>query len=219
MKREELKEMGLTDEQIESVMAKSGAEVAALNTQITTLQSEKSQLENDKKIITKEKEDKEKAIADLQKNSISKDEYDKKIKEIEDNAKKENEDYIYNDLLNKGLDDAKVLKDKFTREAVVSLINKDKELGEEIKSWFIESSENYIKTESIPAAVKYGGYNEYFHNVGIVYATNPYYLVILSANGNGKSESMIKEISLKVQELHELFYSNRQEYCTFEVYN
>ena len=127
MKREELKAMGLTDEQVESVMAKNGAEVAALNTQITTLQSEKSQLENDKKIITKEKEDKEKAIADLQKNSISKDEYDKKIKEIEDNAKKENEDYIYNDLLNKGLDDAKVLKDKFTREAVVSLINKDKD--------------------------------------------------------------------------------------------
>ena len=91
MKREELKAMGLTDEQVESVMAKNGAEVAALNTQITTLQSEKSQLENDKKVITKEKEDKEKAIADLQKNSISKDEYDKKIKEIEDNAKKENE--------------------------------------------------------------------------------------------------------------------------------
>ena len=94
MKREDLKAMGLTDEQVESVMAKSGAEVAALNTQITTLKSEKAQLENDKKVITKEKEDKEKAIADLQKNSISKDEYDKKIKEIEDNAKKENEEYV-----------------------------------------------------------------------------------------------------------------------------
>ena len=127
MKREELKAMGLTDEQVESVMAKNGAEVAALNTQITTLQSEKSQLENDKKVITKEKEDKEKAIADLQKNSISKDEYDKKIKEIEENAKKENEDYIYNDLLNKGLDDAKVLKDDLTREAFISLLNKDKD--------------------------------------------------------------------------------------------
>ena len=31
MKREELKTMGLTDEQIESVMAKNGAEVAALS--------------------------------------------------------------------------------------------------------------------------------------------------------------------------------------------
>lgn len=127
MKREDLKAMGLTDEQIESVMAKNGAEVAALNTQITTLKSEKAQLENDKKVITKEKEDKEKAIADLQKNSISKEEYDKKVKEIEENAKKENEEYVYNDLLNKGLDDAKVLKDEITRTAIISLINKDKD--------------------------------------------------------------------------------------------
>lgn len=127
MKREELKAMGLTDEQVESVMAKNGAEVAALNTQITTLKSEKAQLENDKKVITKEKEDKEKAIAELQKNSISKEEYDKKVKEIEENAKKENDEYVYNDLLNKGLDDAKVLKDEFTRTAIISLINKDKD--------------------------------------------------------------------------------------------
>lgn len=148
MKREELKAMGLTDEQVESVMAKNGAEVAALNTQITTLQSEKSQLENDKKVITKEKEDKEKAIADLQKNSISKDEYDKKIKEIEENAKKENEDYIYNDLLNKGLDDAKVLKDDLTREAFISLLNKDKiKLSDDKKSLIglKEITDNYKK--------------------------------------------------------------------------
>ena len=127
MKREELKAMGLTDEQVESVMAKNGAEVAALNTQITTIKSEKAQLENDKKVITKEKEDKEKAIADLQKDSISKEEYDKKVKEIEENARKENEEYVYNDLLNKGLDDAKVLKDEITRTAIISLINKDKD--------------------------------------------------------------------------------------------
>lgn len=148
MKREELKAMGLTDEQVESVMAQNGAEVAALNTQITTLQSEKSQLENDKKVITKEKEDKEKAIADLQKNSISKDEYDKKIKEIEENAKKENEDYIYNDLLNKGLDDAKVLKDDLTREAFISLLNKDKiKLSDDKKSLIglKEITDNYKK--------------------------------------------------------------------------
>ena len=128
MKREELKAMGLTDEQVESVMAKNGAEVAALNNQITTLQSEKSQLENDKKVITKEKEDKEKAIADLQKNK----------------------DYIYNDLLNKGLDDAKVLKDDLTREAFISLINKDKDkikLSDDKKSLIglKEITDNYKK--------------------------------------------------------------------------
>ena len=126
MKREELKEMGLTDEQIESVMAKSGAEVAALNTQITTLKSEKAQLENDKKVITKEKEDKEKALDDLQKNSISNEEYQNKIKEIEANAKKEHEDYIYNDLLEKGLDDLKILKSENTRKAFKSLLDLEK---------------------------------------------------------------------------------------------
>ncbi len=99
------------------------------------------------------------------------------------------------------------------------LINKDEIFGEEIKSWFTESDENYIKTDTIKAAVKYGGYNEYFHNIGIVYDTNPYYLIILSTNGNGKTANMVQEISAKVQELHELFYSNRQEYCTFKVYN
>lgn len=127
MKREELKAMGLTDEQVESVMAKNGAEVAALNTQITTLKSEKSQLENEKTVLTKENSEKEKALEDLQKNSISKDEYDQKIKEIENNAKQEQDDYIYNDLLTKGLDDAKVLKDEFTREAFIGLINKEKD--------------------------------------------------------------------------------------------
>ena len=99
---------------------------------------------------SKEKEDKEKAIADLQKNSISKDEYDKKIKEIEENAKKENEDYIYNDLLNKGLDDAKVLKDDLTREAFISLLNKDKDkikLSDDKKSLIglKEITDNYKK--------------------------------------------------------------------------
>lgn len=82
MKREDLKAMGLTDEQVESVMAKSGAEVAALNTQITTLKSEKAQLENDKKVITKEKEDKEKAIADLQKIVFQKMNTTKKLKKL-----------------------------------------------------------------------------------------------------------------------------------------
>lgn len=151
MKREELKAMGLTDEQIESVMAKNGAEVAALNTQITTLQSEKSQLENDKKVITKEKEDKEKAIEDLQKNSISKEDYDKKIKEIEDNAKKEHEDYIYNDLLEKGLDDLKILKSENTRKAFKSLLDLEKiSMSKDQKSLvgLKEQAEEIKKTDS-----------------------------------------------------------------------
>ena len=108
MKREELKAIGLSDEQVESVMAKNGAEVTALNTQIVTLKSEKAQLENDKIVLEKEKSDKEAALSDLQKNTITMDEYNSKIKEIEDNAKKEHSDYIFNQLLQQGFKDAKV---------------------------------------------------------------------------------------------------------------
>lgn len=127
MKTEDLKSKGLSEEQINFVMAENGKDLKALQDENTTLKTEKSQLENDKKILEKEKSDKDKALSDLQKNTITKEEYDKKIKEIEENAKKENEEYIYNDLLNRGLDDAKVLKDEITRTAIISLINKDKD--------------------------------------------------------------------------------------------
>lgn len=127
MKTEDLKAQGLSEEQIKFVMGENGKDLKALQDENATLKTEKSQLESDKKILEKEKGDKQKALDDLQKNSITKEEYDNKIKEIENNAKKENEDYIYNDLLNKGLDDAKVLKDNFTREAIISLISKDKD--------------------------------------------------------------------------------------------
>ena len=36
----------------------------------------------------------------------------------------------------------------------------------------------------IEAATKYGQYNSYFHNNGIVYYTNPYYASILTELGN-----------------------------------
>ena len=126
MKREELKEMGLTDEQIESVMAKNGAEVATLNNQITILKSEKSQLENDKTVLTKEKCEKEKALEELQKNSISNEEYQNKIKEIETNAKKEHEDYVLEQLIDQALEDAKVLKTELARNSIKKSLDMDK---------------------------------------------------------------------------------------------
>ena len=126
MKREELKEMGLTDEQIESVMAKNGAEVATLNNQITILKSEKSQLENDKTVLTKEKCEKEKALEELQKNSISNEEYQNKIKEIEANAKKEHEDYVLDQLVDQALEDAKVLKTELARNSIKKSLDMDK---------------------------------------------------------------------------------------------
>lgn len=126
MKTEDLKAQGLTDEQITFVMGENGKDLKVLQDENATLKTEKAQLENDKKVITKEKEDKEKAIADLQKNSISKDEYDKKIKEIEDSAKNEKTEYILSQLVDKALDDAKILKNENSRKAVKGLLDMEK---------------------------------------------------------------------------------------------
>lgn len=118
MKTEDLKAQGLSDEQINFVMAENGKDLKTLQDENAALKTEKSQLENDKKVLEKEKGDKEKALADLQKNTITKEEYDKKVKEIEDNAKKEHADYIFNELLKQAFKDAKVRSTDNTINAV-----------------------------------------------------------------------------------------------------
>ncbi len=108
MKTDDLKAQGLTDEQIAFVMKENGTDLKALQDENATLKTEKSQLENDKQVLEKEKGEKEQALKNLQEKSITKEEYDKKVKEIEDNAKKEHADYIFNELLKNAFKDAKV---------------------------------------------------------------------------------------------------------------
>ena len=126
MKTEDLKAQGLTDEQITFVMQENGKDLKALQDENANLKTEKSQLENDKKVLTKEKEDKEKAYNDLQKNTISKEEYDKKIKEIEQTSKKAHEDYVLDQLLEKALDEAKVLNTENSRKSIKNLLDMEK---------------------------------------------------------------------------------------------
>lgn len=118
MKTEDLKAQGLTEDQINFVLAENGKDLKALQEENKTLKADKSQLENDKKVLEKEKGDKEKALDDLQKNTITKEEYDKKVKEIEDNAKKEHADYIFNELLKQAFKDSKVRSTDNTINAV-----------------------------------------------------------------------------------------------------
>lgn len=126
MKTEDLKAKGLTDEQITFVMSENGKDLKTLQDENATLKTEKSQLENDKKVLEKEKGEKEKAIADLQKNTITTEEYNKKIKEIEDASKKEHEDYVLNQLLDQALNDAKVLNTENSRKSVKGLLDMEK---------------------------------------------------------------------------------------------
>lgn len=126
MKTEDLKAKGLSDEQINFVMEENGKDIKTLQDENATLKSEKSQLENDKKVLEKEKGDKEKALADLQKSTITKEEYDNKIKEIEGNAKKEHEEYVLNQLLDQAMEDAKVLKNENARASIKGLLDMEK---------------------------------------------------------------------------------------------
>ena len=48
------------------------------------------------------------------------------------------------------------------------LIKSNTELGNELKSYFIQSEVNYLKFDNIEAATKYGHYSNYSHNQGIV---------------------------------------------------
>ena len=104
-------------------------------------------------------------------------------------------------------------------QELYNFINENPTLGAELKSYFITSDENYLKdTENnIEAATKYGEYNTYFHNNGIVYAENPYFISVLTKLNSNKS--IVTNINKKIQELQNVLYENRKNYCQQKIYN
>lgn len=104
-------------------------------------------------------------------------------------------------------------------QELYNFINENPTLGAELKSYFITSDENYLKdTENnIEAATKYGEYNAYFHNNGIVYAENPYFISVLTKLNSNKS--IVTNINKKIQELQNVLYENRKNYCQQKIYN
>lgn len=126
MKTEFLQGLGISEENIQKILGENGKDIKKYQDEIEALKNDKAQLENDKNVLTKEKEEKEKAYNDLQKNTISRDEYDKKIKEIEDTSKKAHEDYVLEQLLDQALESAKVLNTENSRKSVKGLLDMDK---------------------------------------------------------------------------------------------
>lgn len=83
MKREELKKLGLSDEQMDAVMAAHGQTVQSLNTQIATLQQSETELKNQ---VSKNAED----LKKLQKDNSDNEELKKQLKELQkENAAQE----------------------------------------------------------------------------------------------------------------------------------
>lgn len=158
MKREELKKLGLSDEQVDAVMAQHGQTVQSLNTQIATLQQSETELKTQ---VSKNAED----LKKLQKDNSDNEELKKQLKELQkENAEQETK---YQESLTKVqrdtalsalLTEAKVKNPK----AVAALLNdekiifKDGELSgakEQIDA--LQKSDAYL----FDLGTKPGGYN------------------------------------------------------------
>ena len=106
-------------------------------------------------------------------------------------------------------------------ETLNNLINNSGELGEELKSYFVNSDQNYLNfpDEGISAVQKYGEYNSYYHANGIVYTENPYVVSILTLHGYDDFEKVIRNINTEIYNLQKEFYKNSQNVCYAKVYN
>ena len=100
-------------------------------------------------------------------------------------------------------------------ETLNNLINNSGELGEELKSYFVNSDQNYLNfpDEGISASQKYGEYNSYYHANGIVYTENPYLVSILTLHGYDDFEKVIRNINTEIYNLQKAFYENRKNVC------
>ena len=111
--------------------------------------------------------------------------------------------------------DAKIYLDK-----LYYLINNTDEYGAELEEYFLIADQNYLdfKDKGISAIHKYGEYEYIYHDIGIVYDEHPYSVVILTDEGKKDHETVIRDINSKVYELHSMFYTNRETYCSNLVY-
>ena len=86
MKREDLKNLGLTDEQIEKVMAEHGKD-------ITSLQEKVNGLTNERDGLKSQLDERDQQLVDLQKNSKNVDDLNEQIKQLQSDNKKANEEW------------------------------------------------------------------------------------------------------------------------------
>lgn len=77
--------------------------------------------------------------------------------------------------------------------------------GKELRKYFINSYYNFLLFDGIPTTMhKYGYYGSYYHDVGIVYADDPYIVVILTKHGNGNFKSIVQDLSKKIYGLNKI---------------
>ena len=125
MKTDDLKAQGLTDEQINFVMSENGKDLKALQDENAGLKADKTQLETDKQALETEKADKEKIIKDLQEGTITKEQYNQKIQELEANIEKTKDDGIKKSIIDKYYKDFKIVDTEENKLAISAILKLD----------------------------------------------------------------------------------------------
>lgn len=74
--------------------------------------------------------------------------------------------------------------------------------NEELKSFFVNDYGNCIQINNLVTMHKYGYYGDYFHDVGIVFDTEPYIIVILTKHGNSDFHKIINDLSELMYKYH-----------------
>lgn len=113
------------------------------------------------------------------------------------------------------LDDAIIYMKKLN-----DLIHNTGDYGIELESFFLSAEQNSLELSDfdIKAAHKYGEYEYFYHDIGIVYDKNPYVIAVLTHEGRKNYDAIIKDVSTRVYELHNMYYKNRESYCKTSVY-
>lgn len=74
--------------------------------------------------------------------------------------------------------------------------------NEELKSFFINNTSNYLKINDLTTMHKYGYTGQYFHDVGIVFADNPYIVIILTKHGKNHYPQVIRNLADLIYKYH-----------------
>lgn len=99
------------------------------------------------------------------------------------------------------------------------LIMKNNKYGSKLYEYMTNDYTNYLYLDDdIKVAHKYGYVNTNFHDVGIVFNERPYVIAILTSYDLSPGGDIVNNISKRVKDLHEAYYSEKKISCLSKTF-
>lgn len=89
----------------------------------------------------------------------------------------------------------------------------ESEYGVELMGYFKNVSFKLINVGNLEIAHKYGWTNNYLHDSAIIFDKRPFALTIMSTKGDSDYKTFFTNISNKVYEIHNSYWSEKETYC------